>query len=192
MDNPIGRAREMPFRKLVLVLLLVSTTLANGDTMQMQLEPNWEYVADTVMGGVSKGSISQEAVQGTVAVVLRGDVSLDNNGGFIQMAFDLRPDSTTVDVSHWHGLDLTVWGNDQIYDIRMRTGQLTRPWQSFRTDFATLSKWQTLRLPFDKFEAHKNDEIFDPTQLRRIGILAIGREFEAHVAVSSIKLYRDE
>lgn len=156
----------------------------------MDLNPTWEYVADAVMGGVSNGVMRQEAYRGRHATVLHGDVSLDNNGGFIQIAFDLRADGKGFDASKWTGLELDVSGNGAQYDVRLRTDQLTRPWQSFRTDFTAPKEWQTLRLPFDTFVSHKTDALFDPAQLRRIGILAIGKEFRADVAVANVRLYQ--
>lgn len=156
----------------------------------MELHPNWKFVADEVMGGKSQGSMSQESFQGRDATILRGDVSLDNNGGFVQIAFDLRADGAAFDVSDWDGLELEVWGNGEPYEMRLRTEQLTRPWQSFRKEFTTTKQWQTLRLPFDAFEAHRTDARFDLAKLRRVGILAIGREFRAELAVANVKLYR--
>jgi hypothetical protein len=50
----------------------------------------------------SKGSVTREVVDGKLANVLRGSVSLENNGGFVQMATDLALDpsvSRTVDMS---------------------------------------------------------------------------------------------
>ncbi|MFG6637993.1 hypothetical protein ACGYJ8_18920 [Sulfitobacter sp. 1A12126] len=38
----------------------------------MQLTPNWEFVSDTVMGGVSSGAVAEEIVGGRSATVLRG------------------------------------------------------------------------------------------------------------------------
>ncbi|MBS9718989.1 CIA30 family protein [Pseudohalocynthiibacter aestuariivivens] len=155
----------------------------------MQLHPHWEFVADTVMGGVSTGNVTHEIFEGREATVLRGEVSLDNNGGFIQMAFDLCQDGSSVDISAWDGIQATVWGNSHIYDFRLRTAQLARSWQSFRTDFETKSEWQTVQIPFSSFIAHRVEALFDPTRLRRIGIVAIGHEFSALVAVSSIGFY---
>lgn len=156
---------------------------------KMDIDPQWEYVADNVMGGVSNGGMRQETHQGRKASVLYGNVSLDNNGGFIQIACHLGVDETTFDASEWTGLELDVSGNDEQYDVRLRTDQLTRPWQSFRTEFTASQEWQTLRVPFDTFISHKTDAIFDPAQLRRVGILAVGREFKAHVAVAGMRLY---
>jgi len=155
-----------------------------------RLIPAWEYVADTVMGGMSSGNIRAEAYQGRSANVLRGDVSLDNNGGFVQIAADLNADSSIYDASDWDGFEMIICGNDTAYDFRLRTDALRRPWQSFRTDFIAPSAWQTVRLPFDQMIPHKTDAAFDPAGLRRIGILAIGRAMRAEIAVAAVHLYR--
>lgn len=156
----------------------------------MDINPHWEYVADQVMGGVSEGRLCREMFRGRMASVLRGEVSLANNGGFIQMASDLRSNGAGFDASAWDGLELDVCGNGERYDIRLRTDQLTRPWQSFRTEIPTVHDWHTLRIGFDAFLPHKTDSIFDPTQLRRIGVLAIGRAFHAQIAIAGLRLFR--
>ncbi|MDE0969701.1 MAG: CIA30 family protein [Octadecabacter sp.] len=155
----------------------------------MDLNPTWEYVADSVMGGVSSGGIRRERHHGCKASILYGDVSLENNGGFIQIACNLGDSANAFDASEWIGLELDISGNGERYDIRLRTDQLTRPWQSFRTEFTALSEWQTYRIPFNTFTSHKTDAKFDQAQLRRIGILAIGRKFKALVAVAGMRLY---
>ena len=156
----------------------------------MEFNPVWEYVADGVMGGVSQGGLRQESYRGRNAAVLRGQVSLDNNGGFVQIAFDLRPDGSGYDASAWDGVEFDLCGNGELYDIRLRTDQLTRPWQSFRTEVTAPQDWQAARLPFSAFVAHKTEAVFDPRYLRRIGVLGIGRVFHAEVAVSGVALYR--
>ncbi|WP_367179864.1 CIA30 family protein [uncultured Tateyamaria sp.] len=120
---------------------------------------------------------------------LTGDVSLDNNGGFVQIAFDLA-DGEVFDASGYTGIALNVLGNGETYDLRLRTDALTRPWQSFRTEFVAPDTWTTIELPFSVFEAHRTDATFDPARLRRIGILAIGREMQADIAVSDVRLTR--
>ena len=156
----------------------------------MQINPNWEFVADTVMGGVSVGQITQEMVGGRPATRLTGQVSLENNGGFVQMAFDLRSDGGVLDASNYIGIELEVYGNAEEYDLRLRTDALTRPWQSFRTDFRATPAWRNLKIPFDQMVPHKTDALFDPARLRRVGILAIGRVFEADLAVAGVRFYR--
>ena len=68
----------------------------------------WTGYTDQVMGGVSTGSVSRETLDGRIANVLRGRVSLKNNGGFVQMATDLAPADQTVDASRFDGIEVDV------------------------------------------------------------------------------------
>lgn len=155
----------------------------------MELKPDWEYVADTVMGGVSSGQLVRGDVAGRDAARLTGEVSLDNNGGFIQMAFDLAR-GEVFDGSDWAGVEVDLRGVGTGYEMRLRTDQLARPWQSYRTIIAPSGEWQSLRFSWDAFEQRKTDVRFDPARLRRLGILAIGAEMQADIAVSGIRFYK--
>lgn len=154
----------------------------------MLLDTNWEYVADRVMGGVSRGRMVAQDVAGRRAARLTGQVSLDNEGGFIQMAFDVLPGGGLLDASDFSAIELDAYGNGEIYDLRLRTDQLRRPWQSFRASFKAAPQWITHRIPFAAFQSHRTDATLDPGRLRRVGVLAIGREFAADVAVSAVRL----
>ncbi|MEO0728757.1 MAG: CIA30 family protein [Pseudomonadota bacterium] len=149
----------------------------------------WEYVADGVMGGVSQGQMRLLQIDGRKALRLTGDVSLANNGGFVQAALDLSSDGSAVDASGFTGIAITVRGNGAAYDLRLRTTDLTRPWQSYRASFQAPASWTEVRLPFAEFVRNKTDAPFDAGRLRRIGILAIGREFAADVAISDVRFY---
>ena len=151
-----------------------------------QLAPDWEFVADTVMGGVSAGTLSSALVDGRTAARLTGHVSLENNGGFVQMAFNIHADGSAFDASTYEGIEVDVLGNGETYDLRLRTMDLARPWQSYRASFVAPEKWTSVRIPFRDVVRHKTDVPFDPSKLRRIGILAIGRVFEADVAVARV------
>lgn len=155
----------------------------------MELKLEWEYVADTVMGGVSSGQLSRGDVSGRDAVRLTGEVSLENNGGFIQMAADLEQDGVS-DASGWKGIEIDLRGVGTGYEVRLRTDQLTRPWQSYRAVIVPTGDWQTLRFAWDVFEANRTEVPFDPARLRRLGILAIGAEMEADIAVSELRFYK--
>ena len=156
----------------------------------MELALDWEFVADTVMGGVSQGRIRAVTLAGRDATALTGRVSLENDGGFVQMAADLRADGGGYDASGFAGIEIDVCGNGETYDLRLRTTDLTRPWQSYRVDFSAPADWVTHRFAFADFEAHRTDVPFDPSGLRRLGILAIGHAFDADVAVAAVRLYR--
>jgi hypothetical protein len=156
----------------------------------LPLGADWELVTDRVMGGMSNGGLSREVVAGREAARLTGQVSLENNGGFVQMAFDLHATGAAFDASGWTGIALDLCGNGEVYDLRLRTDQLQRPWQSFRTEFEATTAWNTWYFAFSDMKPHRTDIAFDPAHLRRIGVLAIGRRFAADVAVSRVQLYR--
>ena len=158
--------------------------------IDMELKLNWNYVADTVMGGVSRGQIAVGVIDGRVAARLTGDVSLDNDGGFIQMASDIGSGGRAFDASAYAGIAIDLIGNGETYDLRLRTTDLTRPWQSYRVPVTAGPDWTTHRIAFADFEGHRTVAPFAAAHLRRIGIVAIGRVFHADVAVAGVTLYR--
>jgi hypothetical protein len=149
----------------------------------------WELLSDRVMGGVSAGRLGREAFAGRMAVRLQGEVSLENNGGFIQMALDLDPTGAAVDCRDHAGIEIDVAGNGETYGLHLRTAGLTRPWQSYRQSFGAEADWRRIRLPFAGFVPHRTEAAFDPRHVRRLGLVAIGRAFSADVALAAISFY---
>jgi len=68
---------------------------------------------------------------------MQGAVSLDNSGGFIQVALDLAPDGGALDVSARAGVEIDVTGNGERYKLHLRTTVIVRPWQSYRAGFVS-------------------------------------------------------
>jgi hypothetical protein len=139
------------------------------------------------MGGVSNGSMMREVVAGRPAIRMRGDVSLENKGGFVQIAIDLMPDGKAKDASNWAGVELDVFGNGEEYNIHLRTDDLTQPWQSYRQSFRASPQWQTVQFRFQDFTPYCTDIALDVRRLRRIGIVAIGRAFSADICVGGLR-----
>lgn len=154
------------------------------------LGTEWRGVSDRVMGGVSDASVSRIDAGGRTSLHLRGDVRLENNGGFIQAALNLAPGGGTLDASDYRGIRLVVRGNGERYSLHLRTPDNVRPWQSYRAEFTAGTDWQTVDLPFADFVPYRLEAPLDVTQLRRIGLVAIGRAFTADLMASSIALYR--
>lgn len=146
--------------------------------------PRWQLVSDQVMGGVSAGQLSTVNTPDGPVYRLTGKVSLDNNGGFIQMAADINPPPTDAT-----GLMLDISGNGEEYNLHLRTSDLDRPWQSYRASFIAGIERQEIRLPFVAFQPHRTEAPFSPANVRRIGIVAIGREFDADVRVYGVAWY---
>ncbi|SDJ76159.1 CIA30 family protein [Aliiruegeria lutimaris] len=149
----------------------------------------WTLISDRVMGGVSSGTMSRETVGARDAIRMRGGVSLENNGGFLQVALDLGDAGGEVDARQWEGIRLDVFGNGQTYNLHLRTSDIRRPWVSYRQSFRAPPEWKTVFLPFAKFTPHRTDQALNIAGLRRLGIVAIGRDFEADIAIADIRFY---
>jgi hypothetical protein len=154
-----------------------------------KLGTQWRGVSDQVMGGVSEASIAHDTIAGRPCLHLTGPVSLENEGGFVQASLDLAPESNALDASGFTGIRLVVRGNNEKYSVHLRTPDNVRPWQSYRAHFTAGPQWEIFELPFSHFAPHRLDADLDITRLRRIGLVAIGREFFADLVVSELSFY---
>lgn len=148
---------------------------------------NWQLLSDQVMGGVSTGHLARDSVAGRTCNRMTGDVSLANNGGFLQMALDLSPGGLPMDASRFSAIEIEVRGNGESYGLHLRTADITRPWQSYRQSFVATPEWRRISLPLSAFEAHRIDAPLDVSRLRRVGLVAIGRAFAADLALADIR-----
>lgn len=148
----------------------------------------WRAITDTVMGGISSGDLIATFVEGRSCLRLRGVVSLENNGGFVQAGLDLNPGGL-LDAGAYRGVEIEVLGNGEVYNLHLRTDDTRIVWQSYRASFQTQAHWQTVRLPFDSFVPYRIDMPFDKRRLRRLGVVAIGREMQTDVCLAGISLY---
>ena len=161
-----------------------------GSLTMNLLDGESRLITDQVMGGVSNGHMGIDQVHGVKCLRLRGTVSTLNNGGFIQIAFDLER-SGIPDLTAYAGVKLRVSGNQERYNVHLRTANLWFPWQSYRASFAASADWQDIVLPFDSFEGYKTTRSLNLSKLERVAIVAIGRDFDADLCVSDIHFYRD-
>lgn len=165
-----------------------------SNSFNSNLGTKWRLVTDDVMGGLSSGKLTLDDVNGKSCIRMQGDVSTENNGGFVQIALPLsdnNPDDKPFNASAYTGIEITVAGNNESYNIHFRTDNLWFPWQSYRFSFIATADWQTYRIPFDKLEPYKTSKEFSPDDIIRIGLVAIGREFKANLCLASIKLYAE-
>ena len=146
----------------------------------------WRFFTDGVMGGLSSGRMTAEAAAGRPALCLRGDVRLENNGGFIQMALELSSPS----VGPWRGIELDVLGNGRRYGVHLRTADMTLPWQAWRATFTSPPMWHTVQLPFSAFTPYRHRGTLEAAAVRRIGIVALGEAMTAEVCVARVAWLR--
>lgn len=153
------------------------------------LNTKWRGVSDKVMGGVTEVSIARDVIDDQPCLRLTGDVSLENNGGFLQAALPLARNQETFDASGYKGVRLLVRGNGEQYSIHLRTPDNNRPWQSYRSHFTAEPAWTTIDLPFSGFRPYRLAKPLNTSRLKRIGFVAIGRTFQADLAIGGVGLY---
>lgn len=137
---------------------------------------DWAIVNDGVMGGLS---ISEFVDSGAGFAVFRGDLSLENNGGFASVR-GIVPIGAME--SH-RGLALRVRGDGRSYQVRLRTNRRFDG-VAYMAEFTTQAgTWQTIEIPFEAFEAtyrgRKPSGTPDlvPGEVRQLGLL-IGDKVE--------------
>lgn len=153
--------------------------------------PVWRMISDQVMGGVSKGHVLRQTELQSVCDCLQGTVSLENNGGFIQMQLDLGLSTgLSRPFEQYDGIFIELMGRPHGYNLHFKSSQLWMPWQSFRKRVEVTDQWQRFFIPFAEFEGHRTFSVFNPAKATKFAILAIGEAFEAKVCVRRFGVYR--
>jgi hypothetical protein len=170
----------------------------SGDFPLTSSGTQWRGVSDRVMGGVSNGMIvREEDLEGRAAIVLKGHVSLDNGGGFIQMVTDLALDPSNlnaVDARDYDGIELDVLCQHEplTFNVHLRTpGTFQQASYRHTVELDSKNEWDLIRIPFSSFQGYGASEMppLDVSELRRIGIVAIGAEMDVFLAVAGARFY---
>ena len=149
---------------------------------------NWAFFTDGVMGGLSEGKAIISIVDGVNCYHMTGNVTTENNGGFIQIRNQLKP---TISTKEYEGIYLKVFGNNENYSIHLRTALTLAPWQYYKFSFNTENKWNEIRAPFSEF---KKSNVYQPKKLvgqniKTLGLVAGFKDFQADICLSEIGFY---
>lgn len=146
----------------------------------------WVVISDQVMGGVSTAALHQDQRDNLTCSCLVGRTRLDNNGGFVQMRFDIEPSCLRPD---YRGIFIELYGSAHDYNLHVKTNQLSRPWQSFRCSLAVEPQWTRFIVPYAQLQAHRTDAEFEPTKIRSIAVVAIGQAFAVDICVRRLGFF---
>lgn len=102
---------------------------------------NWIVVNDGVMGGLSKGDFS---IENEGHALFKGYVSLENNGGFSSVRYNLE----TKSVKNFKKIKLRLKGDGKQYQIRVKTR--ISDYYSYIAYVKTNGEWQTLEILFSE------------------------------------------
>ena len=172
---------------LLLTFLKVSSAMASDkpfETFDPNKSRNWSFFTDGVMGGVSQGKAFFGKSGSDNFVRIEGNVSTDNNGGFIQIRHSLTK-SLDDDII---GISLKVRGNGERYYVFIRTSSTLLPWQFYNASFQTSKNWSVVKLKLEAFQPSSSflRKTIKSSSIKSIGIVAYGRDHQAKIDVSEI------
>ncbi|MFC3117638.1 CIA30 family protein [Jhaorihella thermophila] len=158
------------------------------DDFSEGLSPDWSFVTDQVMGGVSTGKATLERADGEAFLHLTGRVSTEK-----KTAVSSRHGSCSSALSRQRpgGLELEVRGNDQTYYVHLRGRGPSLPWQFHQAPFEAAADLRVVRIPFDAFRPRGMilGRPIAPERIRSIAVVAYGRDHEADLAVRRLGWY---
>lgn len=154
-----------------------------------QLGNNWSLVSDRVMGGVSDGEHSFGSDDCFNYIKMAGDVSLENNGGFVQIALPLSDESKPLDATAYSGVRFWVKGNNDEYYIHLKNNTTRLPWQYYLASFIASKDWKQVEIPFDKFEPQALDDKLTVGSLTQIAIVGAKKAFKVDINIGPIEFY---
>lgn len=176
-------------------MILLAMTLAmllddfQRDDGVSALGTRWEGFTDRVMDGRSDMQIGYRDTDAGRVLHMRGQVRLENRGGFIQARLPLDIDGGSFDASAWQGIRIKVRGAPGPYYLHLRTLQNWQPWQYFRAPIEVGPEWREQLVPFTAFEGRATWRSPDTSALKSIGVVAYGEAFEADIEVARLELW---
>lgn len=178
-------------QKIITTLLIFFFTIMTSQTFanpvfidNFQDSTQWTYIADDVMGGVSKGSITYATDAGQPVAILSGNVSTENNGGFIQVRRSMRG----MDLKSAQAVRIVAKGNNEKYFIHLRTNRMFLPWQYYQAEFVVEETYKEFILPISAFEKSGFfiPSTIVPDTIISLGFVAFGRDHQAELHVKEI------
>lgn len=148
----------------------------------------WEFISDQVMGGLSKGKLLSLSEDGEDFLRLKGKVSLENNGGFIQFKSEID-----LNDNEFTRIRFFARGNNNNYFVHFRTNLTIFPWQYYAAEFHAPKEWIRVDLPISIFKKSNfyQPRKFKTNDINSIGFVAFGKEFDALLDIKDISFVKD-
>lgn len=102
---------------------------------------NWLVVNDGVMGGRSQASFG---LSGKGNGLFKGNVSLENNGGFSSVQYRVEPPQIKTHKT----IAMRLKGDGKNYQVRIREKQ--NDYFSYIATFPTTGEWETIEVPLNE------------------------------------------
>jgi len=126
--------------KYFILILILSQGMNSKMIFDFNKEANiqdWNVVDDAVMGGRSS---SQFKLNSEGFGVFNGAVSLENNGGFSSVRYQLKK----TEITKYTKIKLRLKGDGKNYQFRVKNN--SRNYYSYITTFSTTNEWQDVEI----------------------------------------------
>ena len=148
----------------------------------------WTFITDGVMGGLSQGRANITLEDNTSCYKMIGNVTTENNGGFIQIRTSLFP---YIEVNNFEGIYINAKGNNKNYALHIRSSLSLGYWQYYSYSFFLENNFMEIKIPFSDF---KKSNFNQPNELsnqsiKSIGLVAGFDDFYADICLSEIGFY---
>ena len=155
---------------------------------ESSLGTRWEGFSDRVMGGISMMRAGYERDADGLVLRMAGDVSLENNGGFIQVRLPLA-NQGTFDASSYTGIVVEVRGVPGSYYVHLRTRNTRLPWQYYAAPIPVSDRWERVEIPFSSFTGESTIMSLSTERLQSLAIVAGNDAFSADISIRRLELY---
>ena len=143
----------------------------------------WRLVTDQVMGGRSQAQMQSD----DTGLHLTGHVSLDNNGGFVQVQWPLKG---IASLASYTGLYIDACSPEAVsVDWVLKSSQLWLPWQSYRQTMTVETAWQRFYAPFSEFEPYRTKTRLKLERVTKCSLLIGGEALDVSLRVKAMGLY---
>ena len=148
------------------------------------IRAEWVPFSDQVMGGISEVNVYELEEEGMSFYRLEGNVSTENNGGFIQVRAGVNLRNKNIE-----GIRIMVRGNNNEYFLHLRSPRML-PWNYYSANFYASQEWMVIDLPLSSFEySRDSSKSFNSSKIKTIGLVAFGKDFFAQVDLAGVELY---
>ena len=162
---------------MLLIIIFFNLVSAQFNDMIFEFKEDsnlerWQVVDDVVMGGRSNGTLElNENGNG----VFKGNVSIENNGGFSSIQLRLETKKTDGKAS----ISLRLKGDGSDFQFRVKAS--TRDRHSYIYNFKTSGDWETISIPLsDMSPSFRGYSLqipnFNHNKIEQIGVLKSSKE----------------
>ena len=169
---------------ILLCVFLSMTSYSKVIDNLEDIRAEWVPFSDQVMGGISEVNAYELEENGVSFYRLEGNVSTENNGGFIQVRAEVN-----LRNKNFKGIRIKVRGNNNEYYMHLRSPRML-PWNYYTSKFYASEEWQVIDLPLSSFEYSRDaSKSFNSSKMKSIGIVAFGKDFFAQVDIAGVEFY---